>query len=102
MTEGLIRQEHSDGCGAACLAMLLGISYKEAREILPGHTTMASMRAELAKHDNLPSCKLLLVGDDLQQHWVVVIYGLFFDPALSFVKRKLNKRYAHVLDSIEL
>lgn len=60
------------------------------------------MKAELSKHNVELKCLLLLVGDDAKQHWVLKIENLYFDPAMMFIKRKLNKKYAGVLAELVL
>jgi hypothetical protein len=98
----LIRQQHADGCGAACLAMLLDISYDNARKILPGYTSYESLYRALVDNWRIlpPSFSLRLVGDDKRQHWILFYDNKFYDPAYNAPTAKMNKRYARVLRTI--
>jgi hypothetical protein len=92
----LIRQKHPDGCGAACLAMVRGITYEEARVILPGYTSKTRMRDLCYKQ--LPNNIFLdLVGNSEFQHWVVRFQSVYYDPAMKQPTRTLNKKYESLL-----
>jgi hypothetical protein len=93
-----VKQKHSDGCGAACLAMLLFIDYESARRVLPGHTNFSTMHKVVSKIV-MPDTFLLLVGDEKRRHWVVLHNGVHYDPAFKQPTKKLNRRYARILDT---
>ena len=97
----LVRQQHSDGCGAACLAMLLGYSYEEARPILPGYTTYTAMLEALelylpTTNLNYSNFALLMVGNEKQRHWILAYNGKIYDPAYSNPTKRMNKKYEEV------
>jgi len=101
----LIRQQDNNGCGAACLAMLLDISYEDARKILPGYTSYADMiqalETNIWRHLREPGdFALLLVGDDKRQHWILAYDKKIYDPAYSRPTKVMNRRYADVIRTI--
>jgi hypothetical protein len=101
----LIRQQHSDGCGAACLAMLLDISYEDARNILPGYTSYEDMSRAVDLYLPLTNLNyslfaLLLVGDEKRQHWILAYNKKIYDPAYSRPTNQMNRKYADVIRTI--
>jgi hypothetical protein len=98
----LIRQQDNNGCGAACLAMLLDVSYEDARKILPGYTSYEDMCKAVDFYLpmttlNFSLFALLLVGDDKRQHWILAYDKKIYDPAYSRPTKVMNRRYADVI-----
>jgi hypothetical protein len=98
-----VRQEDRSGCGQACLAMLLGIDYEQAVELVGtrGVTTLPALRPHLLEagyacaerlspgHPEDRNCRALLRsvtkrgpdGRIVRSHWTVQDWGRRFDPA---------------------
>ncbi len=93
-----IKQKHKDGCGAAVYAMAMGITYDEAREMLPGYTSLKAMKAALQGKQF--TGKLYLVGDSTRKHWVYYNM-LVYDPAFSKPSTVLNRRYEAILHILQ-
>lgn len=77
----LVEQDHIDGCGVACFAMLTGRTYKEAREVLhPGggsYTANEALVEALQAHGYAIETRFMLPTiRDLHTSLLVVRYRI--------------------------
>ncbi len=92
----------SEGCGQACVAMILGVSFDEACALVghPHRTRTKELRAVLTAHgydsplrmrrlrsgEDWPDLALARIRDGTRIHWVVLAFGAMFDPAYGWSK----------------
>lgn len=92
----LVRQEDEFGCGAACLAMAAGLSYKQALELFSDGKVKAGKKGFLCKD----ICDVLgKAGKNYSYCYVTKLKRrkIYKEGSIVFIRRSKNNPYGHYL-----